>query len=140
MRARIRHNDGLTWRARLALVPGLITRWAGSIWLSLIAIAVVVILLVIGLSTAFPGWWQTLVYSTGALVSLLMLFIIQHTTNRDTNAVLLKLDELISAIPAAREEAIDIGDREIYEQEEVHRRLHHEAGQNSHDDAAQVHD
>ncbi|CPW57946.1 Predicted small integral membrane protein [Mycobacteroides abscessus] len=71
-----------------------------------------------------------------ALVSLLMLFIIQHTTNRDTNAVLLKLDELISAIPAAHEEAIDIEDREIYEQEEVHHRLHHEAGQDSHDDAA----
>lgn len=87
-----------------------------------------------------PGWWQTLVYSTGALVSLLMLFIIQHTTNRDTNAVLLKLDELISAIPAAHEEAIDIEDREIYEQEEVHHRLHHEAGQDSHDDTAQVHD
>ncbi|ALR11794.1 low affinity iron permease family protein [Mycobacteroides saopaulense] len=126
MRARIHPKGVAGYRSRLAVLPGVITRWAGSIWSSLAAIAVAFLLLVSGLVTEFPAWWQTLVYSAGALVSLLMLFLIQHTTNRDTNAVLLKLDELISAIPAANEEAIDIEEREVYEQEEVHHRLHHE--------------
>jgi low affinity Fe/Cu permease len=125
MRAQIPRSRG-GYRVRLASLPGVITRWAGSIWLSLAALTVVFALLVTGLMSEFPTWWQTLVYSMGALVSLLMLFLIQHTTNRDTNAVLLKLDELISAIPAANEEAIDIEDREVFEQEEVHHRLHHE--------------
>jgi low affinity Fe/Cu permease len=86
---------------------------------------VVVVLLVAGIVTGFEHWWQSLVHSTGALVTLLMLFLIQHSTNRETKAILVKLDELIQATSGAREELIDIEDHEVGVQEEVHDRLHH---------------
>ena len=112
----------LSWTTAL---PESVTLFAGSVWTSLAATVLVATLIVIGVVTGFPAWWQALVYSTGALTSILMLFLIQHTTNRQTIAVLMKLDELVIATTGAREEVIDIEDRQLHEQEQIHERLHH---------------
>jgi low affinity Fe/Cu permease len=114
-------------------LPETFTRWAGSLWISTLAMVVVAALTAVGVVTGFPQWWQTLVYSLGALVSVLMLFLIQHTTNRENNAVLVKLDELVTAVSDAREDVIDIEDRQLSEQEEVHDRLHHDGDRPGHD-------
>jgi low affinity Fe/Cu permease len=108
---------------RASVLPEIATRWAGSSAAGVVAAAAVFVLLLTGLLTGFPGWWQILVYSSGALVSMAMLFMIQHTTNRNSNAVLLKLDELGRAPAGAREEVIQVEDRQIEEQEELHDRL-----------------
>jgi low affinity Fe/Cu permease len=75
------------------------------------------------LKTNFPQWWQITVYSAGALISVLMLFLIQHTTNRHTNAILVKLDELIKATSGARNEVIGIEDQQLDEQDELSNEL-----------------
>ena len=54
----------------------------------------------------FPLDWQLL--NTGAtVVTFLLVFIIQHTQNRDSQAVQIKLDEIIRAIGPARKEMIN---------------------------------
>jgi len=50
---------------------------------------------VIGLATGFPAWWQTTLYSVTGSVTFVMVFVIQHTQERQTSATQRKLDELI---------------------------------------------
>ena len=51
------------------------------------------------------GWsdtWQLIVNTAMTIVTFLLVFMIQNTQNRDTEALQLKLDELIRANTAAR--------------------------------------
>jgi len=59
------------------------------------------------------------------MVTLLMLFIIQHTTNQRTGAIQLKLDELVQSSPGASDDVIDVEDRGLDAQERLHNNLHH---------------
>jgi low affinity Fe/Cu permease len=49
----------------------------------------------IGAWFRFPEWWQVALYSCSALVTFVMVFVIQHTQHRQVLAVQRKLDELI---------------------------------------------
>ena len=62
-----------------------------------VASALVVTWATVGFATAFPQWWETVLYSVTASVTFLMVFVIQHTQARQTAATQLKLDELIRA-------------------------------------------
>jgi low affinity Fe/Cu permease len=50
---------------------------------------------VLGALFRFPPWWQTALYSTTGAVTFVMVFVIQHTQERQTAATQRKLDELI---------------------------------------------
>ncbi|PWV67764.1 low affinity iron permease [Nocardia neocaledoniensis] len=76
-----------------------------------------------GVSTGFPVWWQTTVYTSAGLTSVVMLFLLQHTTNRANHAILIKLDELVRATTGARTEFLDLEDHQVHEQEALHDRL-----------------
>jgi len=52
---------------------------------------------VVGLVSGFPAWWQTILYSVTGSVTFVMVFVIQHTQERQTSATQRKLDELIRA-------------------------------------------
>jgi low affinity Fe/Cu permease len=93
---------------------------AGSAWVSGLSIITVTALVVTGLVAGFPPWWQATVSSIGALVSLLVLFSIQHATNRQTSAILLKLDELIRATGDADDIIIGLENRELHDQARLH--------------------
>ncbi|OIJ25382.1 hypothetical protein UG56_018100 [Nocardioides luteus] len=79
-------------------------------------------LLIAGLVTAFAPWWHSLVYATGSIVSLLVLFSIQHTTNRQTKAILLKLDQLVEGVEGADNDVIGMEDRDLEDQEHIRHR------------------
>lgn len=67
----------------------------------MVAAAAVVVWAVVGALTGFPDWWQITLYSVGASVTLVMVFVIQHTQERQTSAMQRKLDELIRSSAAA---------------------------------------
>lgn len=56
----------------------------------------------------YSDTWQLVINTGTTIVTFLMVFLIQNTQNRDARAINLKLDELIRAIDAARDQMIDI--------------------------------
>lgn len=54
-----------------------------------------------GLVERFPGWWQATLYSFTGSVTFVMVFVIQHTQERQTFATQRKLDELIRSSGSA---------------------------------------
>ena len=53
-----------------------------------------------------PGWE---LFNTGAtVVTFLLVFLIQHTQNRDSKAMHIKIDEIIRAIGPARKAMINV--------------------------------
>ena len=56
----------------------------------------------------FSDTWQLVINTGTTIVTFLMVFLIQNTQNRDARAINLKLNELIHAIDAARNQMIDI--------------------------------
>ena len=61
-----------------------------------------------GLPLHFSDTWQLIISTTAAIISIIMLFIIQNSQNRHTIAIQLKLDEIIRATKGAHNEMMDI--------------------------------
>lgn len=55
----------------------------------------------VGIATRFPEWWQTTLYSVTGSVTFVMVFVIQHTQQRQVAATQRKLDELLRSSDGA---------------------------------------
>ena len=69
-------------------------------------VAALALLVVWAVSGPLFGWsdtWQLIINTGTTIITFLMVFLIQNTQNRDTEALHLKLDELIHATKGARE-------------------------------------
>jgi low affinity Fe/Cu permease len=73
-----------------------VAKWTGSHWAFLIAAFLVVV------SLAAYGVEQTNIAIS--IVTLLMVFVLQNTQNRDSAALHVKLDEIVRAEPEARDD------------------------------------
>jgi low affinity Fe/Cu permease len=56
-----------------------------------------------GAVTGFPNWWQIILYSVGSTVTLIMVFVIQHTQARQIASMQRKLDELLRSSNASNQ-------------------------------------
>ena len=74
------------------------------------ALVIVVIWLVVGPFFNFSDTWYNVVETSIAIVTFLMLFVIQQAQNKDTLALQLKLNELIAATKGASNRVLNIED------------------------------
>jgi low affinity Fe/Cu permease len=83
----------------------LISNLLGSLTACVAAIALIVAWSIGGIWFGYTDVvYQLIINTTTSIITFLMVFIIQHTQIRDTEAMHLKLDELIRAIADARNE------------------------------------
>jgi low affinity Fe/Cu permease len=87
----------------------------------MIAVAVVVVWAATGPIFHFSDTWQLVINTGTTVVTFLMVFLIQHTQNKDSVAIQLKLDEIVAAIPGASNHLIDAEDLDMSELERLHK-------------------
>jgi low affinity Fe/Cu permease len=72
-----------------------------------IALGIILIWAITGPFFGFSNTWQLVINTGTTIVTFLMVFLIQHTQNRDSLAMQLKLDELIRSVETADNAIID---------------------------------
>lgn len=95
----------------------------GSPWAFALAVATIVIWGATGPKFGYSDTWQLIINTGTTIVTFLMVFLIQHTQNKDAHAIQLKLNELIAAVDGASNLLIDIEELSDEDLDHLHARF-----------------
>jgi low affinity Fe/Cu permease len=90
----------------------LVAKWisdkTAQSYVSFVVFLIVLVWAIAGFPLHFSVIWYLMIDTSSAVISIIMLFIIQNSQNRHTIAIQLKLDEIIRATKGAHNEMMDI--------------------------------
>lgn len=108
----------------LERISGRVTGWAGSSWAFGLAFGVVLAWAVTGPIFGFSDTWQLVINTGTTIVTFLMVFLIQRSQNKDSQAVHLKLNELVAAVGGASNRLISAEELTEDEVRILHKHFH----------------
>ena len=83
------------------------------------AVLIILIWAILGPLFGFSDTWQLVINTGTTIITFLMVFLIQNTQNRDTEALQIKLDELLRAMDSAHNTMIDLEELDDEELEAI---------------------
>lgn len=89
-------------------IAGRVTAAAGSSWAFALAGGAIVAWAANGAFVGFSEEWQMVVNTGTTIVTFLMVFLIQHSQNKDSLAIHIKLNELLAAAELASNRVVAI--------------------------------
>jgi low affinity Fe/Cu permease len=98
--------------------------WASRPAVALLVAIGVVAWVTISLAAGFPSRWETIFQTLVAALTLIIVFVIQHTQARQEAATQRKLDEILQALPGADNALLSIehaSDDELRASGDLHR-------------------
>jgi low affinity Fe/Cu permease len=119
--AKKRSERGEGWLERAARA---VTRWTGTSQAFGCAVGVVIVWALLGPVFRFSDTWQLVINTGTTVVTFLMVFLIQRSQNKDSQAIHLKLNEMVAALQGASNRLINVED--LTEQEVVMLHRHYQ--------------
>jgi low affinity Fe/Cu permease len=96
-----------------------------------VAASIVVAWLAFGPLFGYNDTYQLVINTATTIVTFVMVFAIQHTTNRETHAINLKLDELLEAVHGADDKLVGV---ETASSKAIRKLSEHEKARAAHND------